>query len=136
MIMKNPSAEQIKQLLREAKRIAVVGLSDKPHRTSYQIAEYLQQQGYKIIPINPNVTEVLGEKAYPSLLDVEGDIDIVDVFRRSEDTVEPAKDAVQVGAKALWLQLGIENEEAYQIASDAGLQVVMNRCILVEHQKL
>ncbi|GAA0371128.1 CoA-binding protein [Bacillus horti] len=127
--------EEIKQLLKDAKRIAVVGLSDKPHRTSYKIAEYLQQQGYTIVPVNPTVAEVLGEKAYPSILDIEGDIDIVNVFRRSEETVEPAKQAAEKGAKALWLQLGIENEEAYQIASEAGLQVVMNRCILVEHQK-
>ncbi|QZT35322.1 CoA-binding protein [Caldalkalibacillus thermarum TA2.A1] len=132
----NVTREEIKEILTKYKRIAVVGLSDNPHRTSYQVAEYMQQAGYEIIPVNPMITESLGQKAYPSLKDVPGKIDIVNVFRRSEDTVEPAKEAVEIGAKVLWLQLGIVNEEAFRIASEAGLKVIMDRCIKVEHALL
>lgn len=134
--MNRMSNEEMKELLLGSKKIAVVGLSDKPDRVSYQVAAYMQQEGYDIIPVNPNVHEVLGVRAYPSLEAIEEEVDIVNVFRRSEDTVEPAKEAVQIKAKALWLQLGIENEEAEQIASEAGLKVVMDRCIKVEHHKL
>ncbi|GGK17919.1 CoA-binding protein [Caldalkalibacillus thermarum] len=132
----NVTREEIKEILTKYKRIAVVGLSDNPHRTSYQVAEYMQQAGYEIIPVNPMITESLGQKAYPSLKDVPGKIDIVNVFRHSEDTVEPAKEAVEIGAKVLWLQLGIVNEEAFRIASEAGLKVIMDRCIKVEHALL
>lgn len=134
--MKNQMDEEIKELLLGVKKIAVVGLSNKPERTSYQVSAYMQQQGYDIIPVNPTIEEALGVRAYPSLLDIEEEVDIVNVFRRSEDTVEPAKEAVQIKAKALWLQLGIENKEAARIAADAGLKVIMDRCIKVEHQKL
>lgn len=134
--MKNPMDEEIKELLLGVKKIAVVGLSNKPERTSYKVSEYMQQQGFDIIPVNPMIEAALGVRAYASLLDIEEEVDLVNVFRRSEDTVEPAKEAAQIKAKGLWLQLGIENEEAARIAADAGLKVVMDRCIKVEHQRL
>lgn len=134
--MKNPMDEEIKELLLGVKKIAVVGLSNNPERTSYKVSEYMQQQGFDIIPVNPTIEAALGVRAYASLLDIEEEVDLVNVFRRSEDTVEPAKEAAQIKAKGLWLQLGIENEEAARIAADAGLKVVMDRCIKVEHQRL
>lgn len=136
MKLTNVNDQELKQILAESKRIAVVGLSNKPERTSYQVAKYMQEAGYEIIPVNPTITESLGQKAYPSLKDIPGQVDIVNVFRRSEDTVEPAREAVAIGAKVLWLQLGIANEEAFQIADQAGLKVVMDRCIKVEHARL
>lgn len=132
----NMTEEEIKEVLKTSKRIAVVGLSNKPERTSYQVAKYLQEAGYEIIPVNPTITEALGEKAYPSLADIPGKVDIVNVFRRSEETVEPAQEAVNIGAKVLWMQLGVINDEAYKIAEEAGLKVVMNSCIMREHSRL
>lgn len=132
----NPTQEEIEHILKAAKRIAVVGLSNNPERTSYQIAQAMHQAGYEIIPVNPVIEQWLGKKAYPKLADVPGKVDIVNVFRRSEYTPNIAKEAVEIGAKVLWLQLGIVNEEAYRIASEAGMQVVMDRCIKVEHSKL
>lgn len=126
----------IEQILRESKNIAVVGLSNDPMKSSHGIAQALQHYGYKIFPVNPNETEVLGEPAYASLKDIPEPIDIVDVFRRPEHTPAVARDAVAIGAKVLWLQLGIINEEAAQIARDGGLDVVMDYCIMVEHRKL
>ncbi|MFM7718690.1 MAG: CoA-binding protein [Actinomycetota bacterium] len=125
-------------ILASARVIAVVGLSSREDRPSYDVARYLQRVGYRIVPVNPNETEVLGERAYPSLLDLPADIDVdlVDVFRRAEDTPEVARQAVAIGARALWLQLGIENEEARGIAEDAGLAVVMDRCTKVDHRRL
>ena len=122
---------ELKALLGDAATIAVVGLSSKPDRPSFGVAEYLQEHGYRIIPVNPGETEVLGEPAYASLGDVPKDIhvDVVDVFRRAEETPEVARDAVAVGASVLWLQEGIVNEEAYRIASGAGLDVIMGVCI-------
>lgn len=133
----NPSDQERTQLLREAKNIAVVGCSNKPNRTSYMIAEALQQAGYRIFPVNPNLTEpVLGEKPYGSLKEIDQPIDIVNVFRRS-DQVEPiAREAVEVGAKAIWFQLGVINEQAYRYAKEHGLIVVMDRCIKVDHALL
>lgn len=136
MKLTNVNDQELKQILAESKRIAVVGLSNKPERTSYQVAKYMQEAGYEIIPVNPTITESLGQKAYPSLKEIPGQVDIVNVFRRSEDTVEPAREAVAIGAKVLWLQLGIANEEAFRIADQAGLKVVMDRCIKVEHARL
>ena len=124
-----PSDQELRSILGEAKTIAVVGLSSKPHRDSHEVAEYLQHKGYRIIPVNPNKTEVLGEKAYPSLLDVPEKVDVVDVFRRAEYTPEISRQAVEIGAKVLWLQDGIVNEEAWGIAQDAGLDVAMGACI-------
>ena len=126
-----PEDRELRILLGEARTIAVVGLSSKQDRPSYDVAAYLQERGFRIVPVNPRETEVLGERAYPSLRDIPEDltIDVVDVFRRAEDTPEIARDAVGIGAKVLWLQDGIVNEEAYRIASDAGLEVIMGVCI-------
>ena len=124
-----PSDQELRSILGEAKTIAVVGLSSKPHRDSHQVAEWLQEKGYRIIPVNPNETEVLGEKAYPTLLDVPEKIDVVDVFRRAEYTPEVAEQAVKIGAKVLWLQDGIVNEEAWNMAQAGGIDVVMGVCI-------
>ncbi len=125
--------ETIKQIL-SFKTIAVVGLSPKPERPSYRVAAYLQSQGYKIIPVNPGHHEILGEKSYSTLRDIPHPIDIVDVFRRSE-FVEPITDnAIEIGAKAIWLQDGIINEIAAKKAEEAGLLVVMDDCILRQHQ--
>ncbi len=128
--------EQIKRILGKSKVVAVVGLSPKPHRASHVVASYLQAAGYTIIPINPGHSDILGEKAYPSLEAVPVQVDIVNVFRRSEHTPEIARQAVKIGAKVMWLQLGIENEEAKAIAQGGGLVVVMNRCIKIEHGSL
>lgn len=129
------NADAISDLLRTASNIAVVGLSSNKMRPSYGVAEYLQRAGYKIIPVNPNETEVLGEKAVARLEDIREKVDIVDVFRRSEFVPEVAESAIAIGAKALWLQEGVIHEPAAQRARDAGLFVVMDRCILKEHAK-
>ncbi len=135
MPLHNASPNEIQQLLRTARTIAVVGLSDKPDRDSHRVAAYLQQHGYRIIPVNPAVAEVLGEKSYARLEDVPEPIDIVDIFRRPE-TVPPIVDsAIAVGAKAVWMQLGIAHNAAADKARAAGLQVVMNKCILIEHRR-
>lgn len=126
----------IKEILAESKTIAVVGLSSKPDRPSYGIAKALQQYGYRVIPVNPVEQEVLGEKSYASLKEIPEKVDIVNVFRRAEQTPPIALEAVEIVAKALWLQSGIISEEAEQIASEGGLDVVMDRCIMVEHRKL
>jgi len=122
--------------LNQTKTIAVVGLSDKPDRDSYQIASYLQQQGYRIIPVNPRVNEVLGEKAYPSLRDVPDPVDVVDIFRRSEDVPPIVEDAIAIGAKVVWMQAGIVNEEAAARAEAAGLAVIMDACMRSAHRTL
>jgi predicted CoA-binding protein len=133
----NPTDQEREKLLREAKNIAVVGLSSNPERTSYMIAEALQQAGYNIYPVNPMLTEnVLGEKPYASLLEIEDPIDIVNVFRRSETVYPIAEEAVKINAKTLWMQLGVENEDAAKLARENGLTVVMNRCIKVDHALL
>ncbi|NBI30694.1 CoA-binding protein [Chengkuizengella marina] len=128
----NPSRDQIKEILKQAETVAVVGLSDKPDRTSYMVSEVMQKKGYTIIPVNPNAEEILGQKSYKSLKDIPQSVDIVNVFRRSEYTQPIAKEAVEIGAKVFWLQLGIINEESAQIAKDGGLKVIMDRCIKVE----
>lgn len=133
MAFENPSREEIKEILLKAGNIAVVGLSDKTDRTSYMVAQALQNNGYRIIPVNPTVSgEILGEKVYPSLSDIPEPVDIVNVFRRSEQTPPVAEEAVKIGARVLWLQLGIASDEAYEIASKGGLTVIMDRCIKVE----
>jgi len=126
-----PSNAELRAILGEAVTIAIVGLSSRPDRDSYDIAEFLQDRGYRIVPINPKESGVLGEPAYPSLLEVPDDvrIDVVDVFRRAEDTPPIAEQAVARGAKMLWLQDGIVSEEARRIAEDAGMTVVMDDCI-------
>lgn len=131
-----PSDDELRGLLEKARTIAVVGLSSKPHRHSHSVADYLKQAGYRIIPVNPKETEVLGERAYPSLLEVPEAIDVVDVFRRAEHTPDVARQSVRVGAKVLWLQLGIVNEEARRIAEEGGLSVIMDACLMIEHDRL
>jgi len=128
-------AERITELLKTAKTIAVVGLSDSPLRTSHGVSLYMQSQGYRIIPVNPNITEWLGEKAYPALLDVPEKIDIVNVFRRSDAVPEVVEQAIQIQAPAIWMQEGVMHEEAAERARQAGIFVVMDLCILKEHRK-
>ncbi|NQX57557.1 CoA-binding protein [Paenibacillus qinlingensis] len=132
MTFENPSREHIKELLANAGNIAVVGLSDKPDRTSYMVSAAMQSRGYRIIPVNPNADQILGEKCYPSLSDIPEPVDIVNVFRRADQVVPVAEESVKIGAKVFWLQLEIVNEEAARIASEGGLEVIMDRCIKVE----
>jgi uncharacterized protein len=131
----NTSSDPLTQLLRESKTIAVVGLSSNPRRPSHEVAAYLQSVGYKIIPVNPNESEVLGQKSYPRLEDVPEPIDIVDVFRRPEEVPPIADSAIAIHARALWLQQGITNAQAAAKASNAGLLVVEDACLFVEHKK-
>jgi predicted CoA-binding protein len=121
------------ELLRNARTIAVVGLNSDPSRPSHGVARYLKAQGYKIIPVNPNETEVFGERAYASLRDVPEKIDLVDVFRRPEFTPEVVREAIEVGAGAVWLQLGIANPESRALAEAAGLPYIEDRCTQVDH---
>lgn len=125
----------IPELLRASRVIAVVGLSNKRFRPSYGVAEYMQRQGFRIIPVNPNETEVLGEKAYARLEDVPEHIDVVDIFRRSEFVEPVVESAIRVGASAIWMQEDVVNEAAAEKARAAGLTVVMDRCILKEHRR-
>lgn len=139
MSIKNPTQETIFNYLKEAKNIAIVGLSNKPERTSYMVAQVLQDNGYKIIPVNPLLAgeEILGEKVYANLTEIDDSIDIVDVFRRSEFLPEVAADFLKIDAKVFWAQLGIENEEADEMLRKAGrTDVVMDRCIKIELGKL
>jgi uncharacterized protein len=134
---KNPDSREIRDLLQRARTVAVVGLSDRPYRTSHAIAGALQQYGYKILPVNPNLTgPVLGEEPYASLQDITTTVDIVDVFRSSEKVMPVAEDAVASGAKVLWMQSGVVNEEAAAYAKEHGLTVVMDRCIKVDYATL
>jgi len=126
----------IPELLRSARTIAVVGLSSKSYRPSYGVSHYMQQSGYRIIPVNPEETEVLGEKAYARLQDVPEHVDIVDIFRRSEHVPEIVDAAIQIGAGSIWMQEGVVHAEAAEKARQAGLAVVMDRCILKEHSRL
>jgi len=131
----NVAADPILEILKKYKTIAVVGLSSNPARPSYEVAEYMQRVGYKLIPVNPNEKEVLGEKSYARLEDVPEKIEIVDIFRRAEDVPPVVESAITVGAKVVWMQLGIENAEAAERARAAGLIVVEDACIFVEHRK-
>ncbi|MGE3725142.1 MAG: CoA-binding protein [Candidatus Sericytochromatia bacterium] len=123
-------------LLKNAKRIAVVGVSDKPFRDSHRIARYLQQAGFDMLPVNPLLSEVLGQKVYASLAEIPEPVDIVNVFRRSEEVPDLVEQAIAAGAKAIWLQLGVIHEAAAEKARAAGLAVVMDRCIMVDHARL
>ncbi|ADU30475.1 CoA-binding protein [Evansella cellulosilytica] len=131
--MKNPSREEIKTILDEATTIAVVGLSDNEMRTSHQIAFALLQSGYDIIPVNPTIKEVFGIKALNFLKELDRPVDIINVFRREEFLPEIAEEASHVDAKVFWCQQGLVSEEAYKIAQNAGMKVIMDRCIKVEH---
>ena len=129
--------ETIERILREAKHVAVVGLTDDPTRPSHFVPAYLQDNGYHIIPINPTLSgTVLGETIYASLADAPGPIDVVQIFRRSEEVEPIVAQAIAAGAKAVWMQLGISNEEAAAVAYAAGLDVVMNQCMKVQHSRL
>jgi len=134
----SPEERELRPLLGEAKVVAVVGISSKPWRPSHEVASYLQQHGYRIVPVNPNEQEVLGEQVYASLLDIPKEIhvDVVDVFRRAEHTPEVARDAVAIGARVLWLQEGIVSDEAARIAADGGLEVIMGVCIMKVRERL
>jgi predicted CoA-binding protein len=130
--------ETIHRLLRESRTIAVVGASPKEDRPSHTVSQYLMDHGYEVIPVNPLWAgkDILGQTVYATLSDIPVPVDIVDVFRRAEDCVPVAEEAVKIGAKALWLQLGIVNDEAMRIAAEAGLDAVQNRCTKIEHSKL
>jgi uncharacterized protein len=134
---KNPSREEIKDILEGVHNVAVVGLSDNPYRTSHAIAQVMQSAGYRIFPVNPNLTgPVLGEEPYSTVEEIPQQVDVVDVFRRSEKVMPTAKDAVVAGAKVLWMQSGVINEEAAEYAEEHGLTVIMDRCIKVEYALL
>ncbi|QCJ42763.1 CoA-binding protein [Bacillus sp. S3] len=133
MTIDNPSREEIAVILKNAKRIAVVGLSNNPERTSYQVSAVMQKAGYEIIPVNPTIDEVLGVKAVASLKDIKEHVDIVNVFRRSEQLFDVAKEFDEIDADIYWAQLGLANEEAYKFLKEKGYTVIMDRCIKVEH---
>jgi len=133
----NPSAQEIRALLEGSRTVAVVGLSDRPHRTSHSIASSLKEFGFRIFPVNPNLKEpVLGEEPYARVEEIRAPVDIVDVFRRSEKVMPAALGAVAAGARALWMQSGVVNEEAAAYAKEHGLTVVMDRCIMVDYVSL
>ena len=126
----------LRRILRESKVIAVVGLSADWYRPSYFAAKYMQEHGYRVVPVNPKYPEILGEKCYRSLRDIRENVDIVDVFRKSADVMPIAEDAIAIGAKVLWQQLGVRNEAAAAKARAAGLETVMDRCVKIEHGRL
>lgn len=134
--MTAPADDQIYDLLARAKTIAVVGLSDKPHRASHGVSAYMQRNGYRIIPVNPNVSEVLGEKAYASLEDVPEPIDLINVFRRSRFVAPLVDPALASDALGFWTQLGVRDNRAASVISNAGLVVVQDRCLMQEHMRL
>lgn len=126
----------IEEILKKSKTIAIVGLSDKPDRPSYGVASYLLDHGYKLFPVNPNISNWRGLKAYNSLNEITEKIDIVDIFRKSEDVLPVVQDAIAIGAKTVWMQLGVINEPAAELARKSELTVVMDKCIKIEHAKL
>jgi len=133
MTIQNPTREELGKILDKAKRIAVVGLSNNPERTSYMVSKAMLDAGYDIIPVNPTIDEWLGIKAVKSLKEIEGHVDIVNVFRRSEHLPDIAQEFAEIDADVFWAQLGVVNEEAYQFLKEKGYTVVMDRCIKVEH---
>ncbi|SFD75476.1 hypothetical protein SAMN05428981_1011730 [Bacillus sp. OV194] len=136
MHFKNPADHEIRDILTSKKRIAVVGLSDNPMKTSYMVSSVMQDAGYEIIPVNPAVDEVLGVKAVKTLQEIEGHVDIVNVFRRSEYLLEVAKDAVDIGADVFWAQLGLANDEAYDYLKEHQTVSIMDKCIKIEYARL
>ena len=136
MLFKNPSDDEIKSFLLRVKNIAVVGLSSHPDRPSFGVSQVMQSAGYRIIPVRPGVTEVLGEKAYPDLASVQVAIDLVDVFRKAEDVDAVVDEAISLNLPAIWIQLGIINDAAAERARAAGMFVVMNKCLKVEWRRL
>ncbi len=133
--MATTEAERITELLKIARTIAVVGLTDSPLRPSYGVSHYMQSRGYRIIPVNPNIQQWEGEKAYPSLLDIPEKVDMVNIFRRSEAVPEVVEQAIQIKAPAIWMQEGVIHEESAEKARQAGIFVVMDLCILKEHRR-
>jgi len=131
--MKEDAARKI---LKESKTVAVVGLSPRPEQYSYKVAKYLKNQGYKIIPVNPTIEEVLGEKSYPNLKAVPEPVDIVDIFRRPEFVPDIVREAIKIKAKVVWMQEGISNPQAAEEALKSGLKVVQNKCLMKEHKKM
>ncbi len=132
---RTPLDDTICMILREMNRIAVVGLSDRPSRDSYRISRYLLEQGYTILPVNPNISGVLGQESYGDLQAVPRPVEVVDIFRRTEFVPAIVDAAIRIGAKAVWMQVGIRDDASAERAGDAGLLVVMNRCIAVEHSR-
>ncbi|MGD7008269.1 CoA-binding protein [Metabacillus sp. 84] len=132
-MIKNPSRNEIGRILKENKRIAVVGLSADPDRTSYMVSKAMQEAGYEIIPVNPMIEEALGVKAVPDLMSIQGPVDIVNVFRRSEFLPEIAEDFLKTDAKIFWSQLGVVHEDTFEMLKEKGCTVIMDRCIKVEH---
>ena len=130
------SDSEIETILSTVQNIAVVGLSDAPEKPSYRVANYLVSAGYQIYPVNPKYDSILGLKCYPNLKDIKDRIDIVDIFRRPEQIFPIAEEAIEIKSSVVWMQLGIVNEKAAQLARNAGLKVIMNRCIKIEHQRL
>ena len=126
----------LRRILRTSRTIAIVGLSAEWHRPSFFAAKYVQEHGYRMVPVNPRYEEILGERCYPSLEAIEIPVDIVDVFRRTEDVMPIAEQAIAIGAKCLWQQIGVRNEAAAALAAAAGLEVVMDRCVKIEHARL
>ncbi|HDR4763496.1 TPA: CoA-binding protein [Bacillus thuringiensis] len=133
MKIENPTRTEIGEVLKKSKTIAVVGLSDKPERTSYMVSKAMQDAGYRIIPVNPTVDEVLGEKAVSSLKDIKEHVDIVNIFRRSEFLMDVAKEFVEIDADVFWAQLGVQDEDTYKLLKEKDYTVIMDRCIKVEH---
>lgn len=134
-MFENPSADEYRRIFENAKAIAVVGLSDNPARTSYQIAAEMQRRGYRIVPVNPTIEQVLGETSYASLKEIPFPVDIVNVFRRSEALKGVVEEAVQLSAPVIWAQQGVFDEEAAELAGDHGKTMVMDRCIKVMHSQ-
>ncbi len=132
----NTDINTLRRILKQTRTLAIVGLSANWYRPSFFAAKYMQEHGYRIIPVNPAYDEVLGEKCYPSLKEIPEQIDMVDCFRKSEDIEPIAKQAIEIGAKVLWMQLGVMNENAARMARDAGLEVVQDRCVKIEHGRL
>ena len=136
MILTNEQAAAIRKVLRDSKTIAVVGLSPKPHRPSHQVASYLMEVGYTIIPVNPGQDAILGRTCYPNLRAIPTPVDMVDIFRRQEAVLPIVEDAISIGAQFIWMQEGIVNKEAAAKAESAGLTVIMNRCTKIDHMNL
>jgi len=132
----NPPPEEIVAILRKYKVVAIVGLSPKPERDSHQVAKYMKENDYTVVPVNPGQKDILGEKCYPNLKAIPFPVDIVDIFRKPDAVPPIVYDAVEIGAKAIWMQLGIVHNEAAEKAREAGLEVVMDRCMKIEHMRM
>lgn len=132
---KNPSPDEIKNILKDTKTIAVVGLSSKPERASNGVARYLIEQGFEVIPVNPVESEILGKKSYPDLGSIGQPVDLVDIFRKGEATPPIIKDALAIRARCIWLQEGVISQESYNLAQEAGVPIIMDKCVLKEHQR-